>query len=69
MTSYKPNLATVHNHFSNHSFTLPKPLKPQLVPPMIAGNDSVSTEVPPTYSVIDVQSAADKVAGSSVSSF
>jgi hypothetical protein len=32
MTSYKPNSATVHNHFSKRFFTFPDQLKPQVLP-------------------------------------
>jgi hypothetical protein len=76
MTTYNPNPATVHNHFSKHSFTLPNQLKPQILlpksPDLLTGEvqstESVSSGTP-TDSVIDVQSPADKAAGSSVSSF
>jgi len=77
MTISKPDSATVHNHFSRHSFTFPPQLKPQVVPaeePQVVTPDradlpNVLTKVTPTHSIIDVQSPADKAAGSSVSSF
>ena len=77
MTSYKPHSATVHNHFSKHSFTLPYQLKPQvlsqksvdLLTGEVQRTASVSYGAAANYSVIDDQSPADKAAGSSVSSF
>jgi hypothetical protein len=77
MTTYSPNSATVHNHFSKHSFILPNQLKPQILlpksPDLLTGEvqstESVSSGTTTTDSVIDVQSPADKAAGSSVSSF
>ena len=76
MTTYNPNTGTVHNHFSKHSFIFPNQLKPQALPPKSL--DLLTGEVQSTESVssgtlmdsvIDVQSPADKAAGSSVSSF
>ena len=69
MTTYIPNSATVHNHFSKHSFTFPNQLKPQVLPPKNSESTESVSSGTPTDSVIDVQSPADKAAGSSVSSF
>jgi hypothetical protein len=77
MTTYNPKTGTVHNHFSKHSFIFPNQLKPQVLSPRspdlltgeVQSSDSVSSGATPADSVIDVQSPADKAAGSSVSSF
>jgi len=69
MTTYIPNSATVHNHFSKRSFTFPNQFKPQVLPPKNSESTESVSSGNPTDSVIDVQLPADKAAGSSVSSF
>jgi hypothetical protein len=78
MNSYRSNSATVHNHFSKNSFTFPKQVKGQVLlprssPDLLTGevhrNECAFSRITPTHSIIDVQSPADKAAGSSVSSF
>jgi hypothetical protein len=74
MTTAKPNSSTVHNHFSKHSLTLPKPQVlpancPDLLTGEVHGNERVFSRIRRTDSIIDEQSPADKAAGSSVSSF
>ena len=74
MTTSKSNSSTVHNHFSKHSLTLPKPqVLPASSPDLLTGevhdNECAFSRTRPAHSIIDEQSPADKAAGSSVSSF